>query len=108
MSSDQHDKRGKRGKKQANASSRAARGEGDAGGQQRHIGAPHRAQSDAMPMTRIESYRPPRPTIRELMEGRLAGADDGGNPSKGVPGEAAQAGLQDGGQSGGGEALEGA
>ena len=31
-----------------------------------------------MPMTRIELYRPPRPTIRELIEGRPAGADDGG------------------------------
>ena len=31
-----------------------------------------------MPMTRIEPYRPPRPTIRELMEGRPAGEDDGG------------------------------
>ena len=30
-----------------------------------------------MPMTRIEPYRPPRPTIRELMEGRQMGEDDG-------------------------------
>ena len=35
-----------------------------------------------MPMTRIEPYWPPRPTIKELMEGRLAGADER------VPGEA--------------------
>ena len=35
-----------------------------------------------MPMTRIEPYRPPRPTIRELMEGRPAGEDDGGVPAK--------------------------
>ena len=31
-----------------------------------------------MPMTRIEPYRPPHLTIRELMEGRPAAADDGG------------------------------
>ena len=36
-----------------------------------------------MPMTRIEPYRPPRPTIREMMEGRPAGADDGGVPPEG-------------------------
>ena len=36
-----------------------------------------------MPMTRIEPYRPPRPTIRELMEGRPAGEDDGGVAPKG-------------------------
>ena len=34
-------------------------------------------------MTRIEAYWPPRLTIRELMEGRPAGADDGGVPLKG-------------------------
>ena len=39
-----------------------------------------------MPMTRIELYRPPRPTIRELMEGRPAGEDDGGVPPKGCLG----------------------
>ena len=39
-----------------------------------------------MPMTRIEPYRPPRPTIRELMEGRAAGEDDGGVPPKGCLG----------------------
>ena len=39
-----------------------------------------------MPMTRIESYRQPGPTIRELMEGRPAGADDGGIPPKGYLG----------------------
>ena len=36
-----------------------------------------------MPKTRIQLYWPPRPTIRELMEGRPAGADDGGIPPKG-------------------------
>ena len=36
-----------------------------------------------MPMTRIEPYRPPRPTIRELMDGRPAGADYGGVLPKG-------------------------
>ena len=35
-----------------------------------------------MPMTRIEPYRPPRATIRKLMEGRPAGEDDGGVPPK--------------------------
>ena len=39
-----------------------------------------------MPMTRIEPYRPPRPTIRELMEGRPAGKDEGGVPPKGCLG----------------------
>ena len=39
-----------------------------------------------MPMTRIEPYRPPRPTIRELMEGRPAREDDGGVPPKGYLG----------------------
>ena len=39
-----------------------------------------------MPMTRIEPYRLPRPTIRELMEGRPAGEDDGGVPPKGCLG----------------------
>ena len=39
-----------------------------------------------MPMTRIEPYRPPRLTIRELMEGRPAGEDDGGVSAKGEPG----------------------
>ena len=37
-------------------------------------------------MTRIEPYHPPRPTIREVMEGRPAGADDGGVPPKGYLG----------------------
>ena len=83
MSSDERNKRGKQAKKLANPRGRAARGEGDAGGQQRHIGAPHRAQSDAKPMTRIEPYRLPRPTIRELLEGRPAKADDGGVSPKG-------------------------
>ena len=35
-----------------------------------------------MPKTRIEPYRPPRPTIRELME-RPVGADDRGITPKG-------------------------
>ena len=39
-----------------------------------------------MPLTRIESYQPPRLTIRELMEGRPAGADEGGIPPKGYLG----------------------
>ena len=44
------------------------------------------SQRSTMPMTRIEPYRPPCPTIRELMEGRLAGEDDGGVPPKGCLG----------------------
>ena len=44
------------------------------------------SQRNTMPMTRIEPYRPPRPTIRELMEGRPAGEDDGGVPRKGCLG----------------------
>ena len=39
-----------------------------------------------MPMTCIQPYRPPRQTIRELMEGRPAGADDWGVPQKGYLG----------------------
>ena len=55
-----------------------ARAGRDAEGKQRQMGAPHHTESDAMPMTRIEPHWPPRPTIRKLMEGRPAGADDGG------------------------------
>ena len=80
---------------QANPRGRAARGGRDAGGEQRIIGAPHRAWSGAMPMTRIEPYRPSRPSIRELMEQRSTGADDGGIAPEGESGEAAQVGLQD-------------
>ena len=36
-----------------------------------------------MPMTRIGPYRPPRQTIRELMDRRPVGTDDGGVPPKG-------------------------
>ena len=39
-----------------------------------------------MPMTRIEPYQPPRPTIRELMGKGPAGEDDGGVPPKGYLG----------------------
>ena len=39
-----------------------------------------------MPMTRIEPYRLPRLTIREVMEGRPAGEADGGVPPKGCLG----------------------
>ena len=35
------------------------------------------SQRSTMPMTRIEPYRPPRPTIRELMERPPAGEDNG-------------------------------
>ena len=51
--------------------------EGARGGERRQTGATHSPQIDVMPLTRIEPYLPPRPTIRELMEGRPAGADDG-------------------------------
>ena len=44
------------------------------------------SQRSTMPKTRIEPYRPPRPTVRELMEGRPAGEDDGGVPPKGCLG----------------------
>ena len=49
-------------------------------------GAPRLAQRKAMPMTRIEPCRPPRPTIGELMEDRPAGADNGKIPPKGYLG----------------------
>ena len=39
-----------------------------------------------MPMTRTEPYLLPRRTIRGLIEGRPAGADDGGIPPKGYLG----------------------
>ena len=73
MGSDERDRRGNRGEKQVNARGSAARGEEDAGGQQRHQGG-------------MEPYRLPRPIIRELMEGRPAGADDGEIPPKGYLG----------------------
>ena len=55
-------------------------------GQRRPQETPRLAQRTAMPMNRIEPDRPPRPTIRELMQGRPAGADDGGIPPKGYLG----------------------
>ena len=61
-----------------------------------------------MPSTRIELYQRPCGTFRGLMEERPAEADNGGIPPGGVPGEAAQVGLQDGGQGAGGERREGA
>ena len=36
-----------------------------------------------MTMIRIEPYQAPRSTVREQMEGRPPGADDGGIPPKG-------------------------
>ena len=44
------------------------------------------SQRSTMPMDRIEPYQPPRPTIREPIEGRPAGEDDGGVPLKGCLG----------------------
>ena len=75
-----------REKEQKKRRDSAARVEGDAGGQHRHQYTPRLAQNTAMPLTRIEPYQPPRPTIRELMEGRPAGADNGGIPPKGYLG----------------------
>ena len=75
-----------KGKTLENQRDSAAREEGDAGGQQLHKGTPRFARRTAKPMTRIEPYRPLCPTIRELMEGRTAGADDGGMSPKGYLG----------------------
>ena len=86
MSGDERGTRGTKGKKQAWTRDTAARRGRGVGGEQRQSGAPHRQQSNAMPITHIEPYGPPRPTIRELMEGRPAGVDDGGIPPKGYLG----------------------
>ena len=59
-----------------------AREVGGTGGQQGRKGTQCLSQRNTVSMTRIEPYRPPRPTIRELMEGRPAGEDDGGVPPK--------------------------
>ena len=63
-----------------------AREVGGTGGQQGRKGTQCLSQRSTMPMTRIEPYRPPRPTIRERMEGRPAGEADGGVPTKGCLG----------------------
>ena len=63
-----------------------AREVGGTGGHRGRKGTHYLSQRSTMPMTRIEPYRPPRPTIRELMEGRPAGEDDGGVPPKGYLG----------------------
>ena len=60
--------------------------EGDAESQEWRKGTHRLAQKNAMLMTRLEPYRPPRPTIRELMEGRPAGVDNGGVPPEGYLG----------------------
>ena len=85
-----------------------AREVGGTGGQQGRKGTQCLSQRKTMPKTVIEPYRPLRPMIREVMEGLPAGEDDGGVPSKGVSGEAAQVGLQVGRQGGGPEARESA
>ena len=59
---------------------------GGTGAQQGHKGTQCLSQRSTMPMSRIKPYRPPRPTIRELMEGRPAGEDEGGVPPKGCLG----------------------
>ena len=67
-------------------------GRAQRGGRAREQGANEGAkehivsQRSTKPKIRIEAYRPPRPTIRELMEGRPAGEDDGGVPPKGCLG----------------------
>ena len=51
----------------------------------RQAWTPVQPQNDNMPKSRIKPYRPPRPTFRELMEGRAAGTDDRGFFTKGYP-----------------------
>ena len=63
-----------------------AREVGGTGGQQGRKGKQCLSQRNTMPMTRIEPYRPPRPTIRELIEKPPAGEDGGGVPPKGCLG----------------------
>ena len=63
-----------------------AREVGGTGGQRGRKGTQCLSRRSTMPMTRIGPYRPPRPTIRELMEGRPAGEDNGGVPPKGCLG----------------------
>ena len=63
-----------------------ARELGSTGGQGGRKGTQCLSQRSTTPMTRIEPYRPPRRTIRELTEGRPAGEDDGGVPQKGCLG----------------------
>ena len=59
-----------------------AREVGGTGGQQGHKGTQCLSQRSTMPLTQIGPYRPPRPIIRELMEGRPAGENGGGVPPK--------------------------
>ena len=63
-----------------------AREVGGTGGPRVRKGTQCLSQRSTMPLTRIEPDQPPRPTIRELMEGRPAGEDDGGVPPKGCLG----------------------
>ena len=63
-----------------------AREVGGTGGQQWRKGTQCLSQRSTMPMTRIEPYLPPRPTIRELMQGRPPREDDGGVPPRGCLG----------------------
>ena len=46
----------------------------------------HHPQDKYMPECRIEPYQPPRPSIRELNQGRATGTDDLGIPPKGYLG----------------------
>ena len=64
MSSDERSTRGTN----VEGAGAAARGGRNTGGEQRPTGAPHRPEIDAMSMNRLESYRPPHPTIWDLME----------------------------------------
>ena len=78
--------RQQRKKEQEKRRNSATREEGGAEGEHLHQETPRLAQRTAMQMTRIEPYQPPRPTIRELVEGRPAGAVAGGIPPNGYLG----------------------
>ena len=60
-----------------------AREVGGTWGQQGDKGTQCLSKRSTMPITRIKPYQPPRPTIRELKEGRPAGDNEGGVPPKG-------------------------
>ena len=99
-------KRQPKHQRMTNRGSRATHEGGEAGSQQRRKGTLCLAQKNAMPMTRIEPYRPSRPTIRELMGGEAGGGARRGSPPEGVSAEAARVGLQVGGQGRGPEERE--
>ena len=55
--------------------------------------APHQPEDKNMPKCCIAPYQPPLRTLRELIERRAAGTDDGRIPPEEVPEEAAQVRL---------------